>query len=139
VGLRLGVFAVPKEPPVERPEEWFEGALPLPSARLKASGQESWWPALQQVLAEKGLSLDQIRIRGIEKPYFSKGDRAVCLRPRDFQFQSVPDDRHPGRSKVQLNFELPRGCYATMVIKRLTATRPLGDRSGPDVEAGKGE
>ena len=33
------------------------------------------------------------------------------------------DDTEPGASKVKLAFELPRGAYATLVLKRLFDTR----------------
>jgi tRNA pseudouridine13 synthase len=33
----------------------------------------------------------------------------------------APDELHPGRNKVTLRFSLPRGAYATMLIKRLFA------------------
>ncbi len=44
-----------------------------------------------------------------------------------------PDEMHEGHVKASLQFHLPRGCYATMLIKRLFApswyARPV-DRSG---------
>ena len=36
------------------------------------------------------------------------------------------DELYPGRHKMTLNFDLPRGAYATILVKRLTdaATQP---------------
>ena len=34
------------------------------------------------------------------------------------------DERNPGRLKLELEFTLPRGSYATMLIKRLFADEP---------------
>jgi tRNA pseudouridine13 synthase len=128
IELKLGIHAVPKRVPAEWDAEWKSATLPLLSARLKADPEAPWWPTAQAALEEEGLTLDQLRIKGIDHPYFSKGDRAVCLVPSDFGMTAEADDRHRGRSKLTLRFELPRGCYATMIVKRLTATKPFGER-----------
>ena len=52
-----------------------------------------------------------------------------------------PDEMHEGNVKASLQFELPRGAYATMLVKRLFApswySRPL-DRSEPREPRGPG-
>lgn len=52
-----------------------------------------------------------------------------------------PDEMHEGHVKASLQFHLPRGCYATMLIKRLFApswyARPV-DRSGDRSDARAG-
>jgi tRNA pseudouridine13 synthase len=30
------------------------------------------------------------------------------------------DETRPGKKKLSMGFELPRGCYATLVVKRIT-------------------
>ena len=71
------------------------------------------------------MTLDQMKIKGIDKPFFSKGERPLSLMPQSFELQSVDDERHRGRRKIILSFELGRGSYATMIVKRLTATEPM--------------
>jgi tRNA pseudouridine13 synthase len=45
--------------------------------------------------------------------------------PEDFsQSPPEPDDLYPGRQKTTLRFFLPRGAYATLVIKRLSLAKP---------------
>jgi tRNA pseudouridine13 synthase len=61
----------------------------------------------------------------MDKPFFSKGDRDMCLQPMNMKLESEADERHKGRQKLIARFELPRGSYATMIVKRLTATEPL--------------
>jgi tRNA pseudouridine13 synthase len=39
----------------------------------------------------------------------------------NLEWEAGDDDLNCGRRKLTLHFELPRGCYATMVVKRLTA------------------
>ena len=46
--------------------------------------------------------------------------RALVVVPRDFRASGVrDDDLTPGRYQVTLSFTLPRGAYATLLIKRL--------------------
>jgi tRNA(Glu) U13 pseudouridine synthase TruD len=33
------------------------------------------------------------------------------------------DERHSGRRKLRLHFDLPRGSYATLIVKRLQSFR----------------
>jgi len=48
--------------------------------------------------------------------------REVLCKPRDVDdVQLSPDERYPGRVKATLAFSLPRGAYATMLVKRLFA------------------
>lgn len=121
--LKLGDFPAPRVVPPALGEAWESLTLPLPSARLKPEPVASWLPLVNDVLAEDGITLETLRIPGLPKPYFSKGHRPACLRPIGFAWDCSADDRHPGRKKVTLRFELPRGAYATMIVKRLTSAR----------------
>ena len=73
------------------------------------------------MLAEEGLTLAALRVPGLQKPFFSKGDRAGCLRPVGVRAEAGDDELNRGRRKLTLTFELPRGSYATMFVKRVTA------------------
>ncbi len=100
--------------------------LPLPSARLKLEPG----PILtlyEQVLADEGLSLRELRVKYPRDAFFSKGERAALLIPRELRIHSGDDDVYPGRQRVTLQFVLPRGCYATILVKRLTSEWPLPD------------
>lgn len=120
VKLRLGEFAVP----LCEGERWQELTLPLLSARVKADPLAGWHRVAEAVLAEEGLTLERLKIPGLQKPFFSKGDRAACLRPVGLSADAGDDELNRGRRKVVLRFDLPRGCYATMIVKRITAVRP---------------
>jgi tRNA pseudouridine13 synthase len=52
--------------------------------------------------------------------FFSKGERPAITIPRDLKMHSDEDDLNAGRSRVTLQFVLPRGAYATIFVKRLT-------------------
>ena len=124
IGLKLGSVAVPLTPPVG----WDSWMLPLPSARLKSDPAAEWLPALEGVLAEDGLTLAGMKVPGLDRPFFSKGERPVCVRPAGLTAEPGDDELNRGRLKLTLRFELPRGSYATILVKRLTALqggRPL--------------
>jgi tRNA pseudouridine13 synthase len=75
-------------------------------------------------LAAEGLTWEQLKIRGMRKPFFTRGDRAAMVVPQKLTAAAGPDDRQPGRAKLELSFDLPRGSYATMVVKRLMIADP---------------
>ncbi len=117
IGLKLGPAAVP----LVAPAGWETWSLPLPSVRLKPDPAAEWKPALDAVLAADGLTLEAMRIPGLDKPFFSKGDRAACVRPAGLTAEPGDDELNRGRLKLTLRFDLPRGSYATILVKRLSA------------------
>lgn len=121
VELKLGPAAVPVRMPGEARTRWESLTLPLPSARMKPVGEPEWAALIDEVLREDGLTLPELRIKGLQKPFFSKGDRPACIRPSAVSHEIEADELHAGKRKLVLRFELPRGCYATMIVKRITA------------------
>jgi tRNA pseudouridine13 synthase len=92
--------------------------LPLPSARLHLS-DSLVKPLYDQVLASEGMELRQVRVKYPRDSFFSKGDRAALFQPGDFEHEFASDDVYPARQKLKMRFMLPRGSYATIVVKRL--------------------
>jgi tRNA pseudouridine13 synthase len=74
---------------------------------------------INEVLAQEGFLLSEMKLRGMREPFFSKGERAALLMPAEFQFELGQDELHAGQQKLTLRFDLPRGCYATMIVKRI--------------------
>ena len=95
--------------------------LPLPSARLKIDVTDPRAEIIDEVLADEGFGLSEMKIRGMREPFFSKGEREALLMPAGLSFSIEADDLHPGETKLVLGFDLPRGCYATMIVKRVQA------------------
>ena len=62
--------------------KWAALLLPLPSARVKPDVTAAWLPLVEAVLAEDGLTLATMKIPGMDRPYFSKGERAGSPRRR---------------------------------------------------------
>jgi tRNA pseudouridine13 synthase len=93
--------------------------LPLPSARLRMEPCDPRAGLVDAVMADEGLALREMKIRAFREPFFSKGERAALCLPAQLTDGIDADERHPGRQMLRLAFELPRGSYATLIVKRL--------------------
>ena len=93
--------------------------LPLPAARSRHEAGP-YAELMQRVVAAEGLEPRQLRVKYPRDSFFSKGQRAAMAVPRGLAATAEADELYPGRQKLRLCFELPRGSYATIVIKRLT-------------------
>jgi tRNA pseudouridine13 synthase len=49
--------------------------------------------------------------------FSSRGERATLCLPRELSHEFATDEKHRGRDKLTLSFQLPRGCYATLLVK----------------------
>ncbi len=92
----------------------------MPSARLKLEDADPRAELVRTVLAEEGLELRQMQIKGIREMFFSRGERAALCLPCELTHEFGADEKHRGRDKLTLGFELPRGCYATLIVKAVT-------------------
>jgi tRNA pseudouridine13 synthase len=128
VPLRLGEVPMHRGLADEQMLELADLSLPLPSARTRLDPSDPRAALLEAVLAEEGLRPEQMKVKGSRDLFFSKGERSALCLPHDLEHGAEPDDLNRGRTKLLLAFELPRGCYATLIVKRVTR-RP----SGPDV------
>jgi len=75
---------------------------------------------LAEVLREEGIELSDLRVRQIRRVRVGGVERRAIVVPEDLSV-SAPDadEMYPGRQKICLSFFLPRGSYATLLIKRL--------------------
>lgn len=119
VALRLGIVPFHQHVDAERKQELAALQLPLPSARLKLEEGDPRLELVRAVLAEEGIELRQMQIKGIREMFFSRGERAALCVPNDLAHDFAPDENHPGRDKLTLGFELLRGSYATLLVKAL--------------------
>jgi tRNA pseudouridine13 synthase len=94
-------------------------ALPLPSARAEAA-DTVLHERMQAAALECGIALEAMRIHHPKDEYFGRGERRALLLPAGAAAEAAPDDLYPKKKKLALAFDLERGSYATMVVKRLT-------------------
>ncbi len=129
VELKLGRVPAPRRVLEEYRPAWESLTLPLPSARVKPDPGAAWAPIVEDVLKAEGLTLPELKVKGMQKPFFSKGDRTASVRPANLTHTIETDELNKGRRKVTLRFDLPRGSYATMLVKRVTSlsTHPARD------------
>ena len=101
-------------------EELQKVQLPLPSARLHLEEGEMKG-LVEATLSKFGTELREIRVKTPRDSFFSKGERAAIVHPTALAQKTLDDDMYDGKKKLMLRFEMPRGSYATMLIKRLQA------------------
>ena len=118
----FGTLVFPRSASV--PDEALALDIPMPAADLlhrpEASAQP-WWPALQQVLADERLALRDLRVPTLRRPAFRSVPRRLFVFARPFSMtRPEPDELgSPGQTRRTLTFELPRGSYATVVLRAL--------------------
>lgn len=121
-GIRVGGQSLPFPRDLEDGErEMLRLAeLPLPSAR----GRDQlgpWQEFAEKAASTLGLTLRELRVKYPRDSFFSKGNRPAVFFPAQVARLVEPDELHEGRKKIVLQFELPRGAYATMLTRRITA------------------
>ncbi len=118
---KSGPLALPDLATEDRQQLWrsqWNVRLPLPSAR------QHHWPEgtledLESVVGELGLTVRELRLKFPRDTFFSRGEREVLLFAKDFRANWESTDSKQGQSDWKLAFELPRGAYATMIIRQL--------------------
>ncbi len=93
--------------------------LPLPSARLKLP-EGPLLDLIQSVVAEEGLELRQLRVKYPRDSFFSKATRRAVVQADGLVAEVDDDELYPKSRKLHLSFQLPRGSYATVLVKRLS-------------------
>jgi tRNA pseudouridine13 synthase len=74
----------------------------------------------EEALAARGLTWEQLRVKGMNDVFFSKGHRVAVVVPRGVESSVERDPLYPGRQALRLAFVLPRGSYATVFVKALS-------------------
>jgi tRNA pseudouridine13 synthase len=119
VDLKVGTFPFPRGMHPDRVEALRRSSLPLPSARTPQP-QGPLGEVAQKVLAPRRLEWKDLRIKHLKDVFFSKGSRPCLFFPGQLQVEPRDDEIHPGRLALRLAFELPKGSYATILVKRIT-------------------
>jgi tRNA pseudouridine13 synthase len=123
IATKLGNLPMWRHLDDEQRRELAELTLPLPSARLHLDPADPRAELVHSVLAEEELELKQLQVKGVRELFFSKGERSARCLPTAMEAASAADDLNASREKLTLAFDLPRGSYATLIIKRVVESR----------------
>lgn len=95
----------------------------LPGPRLADVADPEQLDLLADVLAGDRLVPAQFEIQGVPGFALKGEDRALFVEPRHLRLRPAePDSLNRPLSLVRLRFELPRGAYATLIVRRLLAS-----------------
>jgi tRNA pseudouridine13 synthase len=123
VKLRLGEVPMHRHLDEEQRCALAALTLPLPAARMRLEPDDPRGRLAEEVLAEDGLTLAQMKIKGIRELFFSRGERAALCQPTDLTADTEPQSGPRQRHSLAIAFELPRGSYATLIVKRIGGQR----------------
>jgi tRNA pseudouridine13 synthase len=130
-GRLLGYRAAPPPALLVRP------TLRLPGEALEDLVDPEERRIFEALLAQEGLAPADMRVRGVGGFQLKGEERALIVRPGHLRVRPAEaDNLNPGYGCVRIRFELGRGSYASLVVKRLFA-RGLGEAS--EREAGQPE
>ncbi|MBI3856895.1 MAG: tRNA pseudouridine(13) synthase TruD [Planctomycetes bacterium] len=94
-----------------------ELAIPLITPSQLFDGEAAGITAA--LLAEEKVEQRQFRLKKLAKTFFGKGRRDAIIAPGGLASSTGDDELQRGRRKMTLSFELPKGSYATVLLKRL--------------------
>jgi len=92
--------------------------LELPLLGYKSELGGPWAAAAAAVLADEGISTAQLRIPRVRRPFFGEEPRPLFVRAAEFTC-AAPEQEERNRFARTLAFQLPRGAYATVVLRAL--------------------
>jgi tRNA pseudouridine13 synthase len=119
VDLKVGVLVFPIQLDADQLSALLSLPLPLPSARNpQPEGPLS--EVTDQVLSRFALSWNDLRVRRLKDVFLSKGTRPAMVFPRNLESSLIDDELHAGRKALRMGFDLDKGSYATILVKRIT-------------------
>lgn len=99
---------------------WRQADFPLVGAKTKLEEFPLAALHVRATLAAEGITLEQLELPGMERTRFKPASRKLLLFAKDLKVSDVtPDDLNEGRWMVETSFTLPRGCFATIIARRL--------------------
>ncbi|MCX7882277.1 MAG: tRNA pseudouridine(13) synthase TruD [Brevinematales bacterium] len=105
-----------------------EGSLFFPTEEVTFSEREGWIvaydvpvldPYMERVLIEEGVSLSDLKVRGIYGVTVHAKKRDFWVYPHILRSEWSEDECFPGFWRFSLELSLPPGSYATLVLKFL--------------------
>jgi len=100
-------------------EQLAELEIPTAAAGMPEMA-EDLGKTLSRVLYNRGVRLSKFRLPEIPQAYFSSFGRRAITIPEDLKWEEREDRLFPGKSMIMLEFSLPAGSFATMLIKSVS-------------------
>jgi len=127
VHIREGRLVFPREVVPCRPE--WNGDFMLTGAALEGVDDPRQQKFYEKVLRHWKLKPEELVIEGVPGFALKCEPRALVVHPRELRMRPAePDRMHHGRKLVRMRFELPRGAYATLVVRRLLGASQDSER-----------
>lgn len=95
--------------------------IPLASSKVEMSDTVVE-KIYNEILSERQIRPAQFNLKKIRQSFFKSVPRAVIVMPK-LQYKIEDDEVYEGKKKLIVGLILPRGSYATMVIKRIFAKK----------------
>ena len=139
VHTREGALVFPKQELI-LPRAW-EGTFPLPGPGLDGARDRGQLELLTELIGEDGIVPEAFRIDDVPGFQLKPEQREVLVRPTGLRMRPAePDPLNDGRKMLRIEFSLPRGAYATLVVRRLIGPSRgrEDDHGGPGYRGGHG-
>ena len=120
VHLKAGPLPFPRCLEPEQAKALIDWPIPLPSSR-NALPDGPPREMIECVLADFQLTWRDLRVRHLKDVFFSKGSRPALVFPENLKASVSDDAMHRGKQALTVSFELGKGSYATILVKRITA------------------
>lgn len=100
-------------------DAWRALRVPMLAPGVQLEGE--WAPHARTALEQRGLTLESLRAPGLERPFFGHASRPMLVHASEFSVGDAQPDEvsDNGASRRTVRFSLPRGAYATVVMRAL--------------------
>lgn len=118
ISTKFGRLAFPRS--ADMPGPIVDLVIPLLSS--KSSLEAPWRSAAEEVLGSEGIKVGDLRVPGLREPYFGEVPRALFVDATEFSLGPLEPDESMEEKRMfkrRLRFFLPRGSYATVLLRGL--------------------
>lgn len=121
VGSKAGKLWFWRELPGEVAEAWQGLGVPLLAHDTEMGGfPDEVRSAVAGALEAEGMELGELKVSGLRNVRLRGAVRPMVVRPEGLEIVGpVNDELNAGRLKLTVKFGLPKGAFATIVMKRL--------------------
>jgi len=95
--------------------------LDLPLLAKNSDLLDPWKETCERVLASENITVADLRVKGLKRPFFGEAQRRLFVEVKNWSLSKPEPDElsKGGLRKRTASFDLPRGAYATVVLRAL--------------------